>query len=74
MRDIIPALGSNDFYRLRLGVGHPGRREQVTGYLLGRASKPVFDGVMQAVDETMSIIEMLVRGETGKAAQKLHTN
>ena len=40
LRDIVPALGNNkDFYRLRIGIGHPGHASKVTGYVLGAPSQ-----------------------------------
>jgi len=73
LRDIMPSLGK-DFYRLRIGVGHPGARNKVTGYLLGRASKEVIDGAMQSIDEALDVIELLVKGEIDKAMHALHSD
>jgi PTH1 family peptidyl-tRNA hydrolase len=72
LRDIIPSLGK-DFYRLRIGVGHPGDREQVTGHLLGRASKSVMDAAIDAIDQSLDVLELLVAGDTEKAMHALHT-
>ena len=50
LRDIVPHLGQ-DFHRLRIGIGHPGHRDKVTGHVLGRApaaEQSLFD---QALDE-----------------------
>jgi len=73
LRDIIPSLGK-DFYRLRIGVGHPGDRNKVTDYLLGRASKEVLDGAMQSINEALDVIELLVKGEIDKAMHALHSD
>ena len=54
LRDIIPQLGGADFARLRIGVGHPGSKEQVVGYVLSRADvaqrKLIDDSVQRAAD------------------------
>ncbi len=72
LRDIMPALGKN-FYRLRLGVGHPGDRNRVTRYLLGRASKEVYDGAMHSIADILDIIGLLVAGDIDKATLQLHS-
>ena len=74
LRDIIPALGSPDFWRLRLGVGHPGQRDQVVNYVLGRA------GVDEqaAMDATVALaadqLPLLLRGEFDRATHTLHSH
>ena len=73
LRDIIPGLGK-DFFRLRIGVGHPGNREQVTGHLLGRASKDVMDAAVKAIDQSLDVLELLVTGETERAMHALHSD
>ena len=73
LRDIMPALGK-DFYRLRIGVGHPGDRNRVTAYLLGRASQEVLDGAMRSIGAALDIAELLVKGEMDKAMLALHTD
>lgn len=73
LRDIMPSLGK-DFYRLRIGVGHPGDRHKVTDYLLGRASKEVLEGAMQSIYEALDVIELLIKGEIDKAMQVLHSD
>lgn len=54
IRDTVRALGSGEFWRVRLGIGHPGQREQVTGHVLGNFAKvdrwvaPLLDAVADA--------------------------
>lgn len=74
LRDIIPQLGSKDFFRLRIGVGHPGHRDKVTGYLLGRASQEVIEGTRQSIEDVMNILGFLVTGKIDMAAHRLHTD
>jgi PTH1 family peptidyl-tRNA hydrolase len=73
LRDIMPGLGK-DFYRLRIGVGHPGDREQVTGHLLGRASRDVMDAAIKAIDQSLDVLELLVAGEVERAMHALHSD
>ena len=72
LRDIIPGLGKN-FYRLRIGVGHPGDRHRVTRYLLGRAGKEIYDGAMRSITDILDIIGLLVAGDIDKATRQLHS-
>lgn len=68
----MPAIGK-DFYRLRIGVGHPGDRNKVTGYLLGRASRDLVDGAMRSIDDILDVLEPLVAGDINKATLQLHS-
>jgi len=75
LRDIIEALGNDaSFNRLRIGVGHPGDRDRVSGYLTGAKMRPddreKVHAAMQLSDE---LIGLICAGELGKAMNKLHT-
>jgi PTH1 family peptidyl-tRNA hydrolase len=69
----MPGLGK-DFYRLRIGVGHPGQREQVTNHLLSRASREVMEAAIKAIDQSLGVLELLVAGETERAMHALHSD
>jgi PTH1 family peptidyl-tRNA hydrolase len=60
LRDIIPQLGSSDFARLRIGVGHPGNNNAVVGYVLKAApadeQRAIDDAVALAVDHFPDIV------------------
>jgi PTH1 family peptidyl-tRNA hydrolase len=51
LRDIIPQLGSSDFARLRIGVGHPGNKDAVVGYVL----KPAPADEQRAIDDAVAL-------------------
>lgn len=73
LRDIISKMGNNrDFNRLRIGIGHPGSSDQVTGYVLGRAPQGEQQLIDQAIDKAASITSRLLAGETQKAMNELH--
>lgn len=72
IRDVIAHCGA-DFMRLRLGVGHPGDKERVTGYVLQQASKDVENAVMKNIDDAMQVIPMLIEGGLNTAMKELHT-
>ncbi len=74
LRDTIAQLGgSRDFYRLRIGIGHPGHSSQVTGYVLGKAPADEQRLLGQAIDETMDILPLVLHGEYPKAMNQLHS-
>ncbi|MCC5870991.1 MAG: aminoacyl-tRNA hydrolase [Gammaproteobacteria bacterium] len=74
LRDIIRALGGDqDFGRLRLGVGHPGDKDRVAGYLLTRAPVSERRLLADAMDDAMPILPLLVAGEWERAMTELHT-
>jgi PTH1 family peptidyl-tRNA hydrolase len=72
VRDIIQHCGS-DFLRLRLGVGHPGVKDKVTGYVLQRGPKAVEEVVEQAVARSVEVLPLLVERGTEAAMNRLHT-
>ena len=73
LRDIIQHCG-RDFMRLRLGVGHPGQKDQVTGYVLKRASNDVEAAILQNVDAAADVMPLLVDDGLNAAMKKLHTS
>ena len=72
LRDIIRHCG-NSFLRLRLGVGHPGEKHQVTNYVLKRGSADVESAVERNIDDAIDVMPELVDGDIGAAMKKLHT-
>lgn len=72
LRDLIAHLGA-DFWRLRLGIGHPGVRELVTPYLLGRTSAAERSPLEEAVRVAADIVPSIIEQGAEKAMQKLHT-
>jgi PTH1 family peptidyl-tRNA hydrolase len=72
LRDSVRHCGS-DFLRLRLGVGHPGDKDQVTNYVLKRASSDVEAAIERNIDDAMVVMPELVDGNINAAMKKLHT-
>jgi len=73
LRDIIKALGSQDFNRLRIGIGHPGEASKVSNYVLSEPSKADADQIQADIDKSIAILPLLVKGEFQEAILKLHT-
>jgi peptidyl-tRNA hydrolase, PTH1 family len=72
LRDLIAHLGA-EFWRLRLGIGHPGVRELVTPYLLGRTSAAERAPLEAAVQAAADIVPVIIEQGAERAMQKLHT-
>lgn len=74
IKDIISALGNRrDFYRLRLGIGHPGHSSQVTNYVLGKASPDDSIAIEQAMQRADTSLTDAFAGRWEKAMHQLHT-
>jgi PTH1 family peptidyl-tRNA hydrolase len=73
LRDIIAQLGSRDFYRLRIGVGHPGNRDQVVDYVLHRPGQDDQQAIDDSIDDALRVMPKIAAGEWEKAMHELHT-
>lgn len=73
LRDIVSCLGSPDFYRLRIGIGHPGDRSRVTGYVLGEPGKSDRAAIERSIDEGLRVMDDLLNGQFEKAMHYLHS-
>lgn len=74
LRDTIARLGKNsDFLRLRIGIGHPGHRDKVTGYVLGKAPPAEQSLIDSAIDEAVRCSEILCKDGLAKATNRLHS-
>ncbi len=73
LRDIIAHLGSNEFLRLRLGIGHPGDSRQVTNYVLGRLGKQESSELELVMDEAMRVLPDAASGKLPVAMNRLHS-
>ena len=72
LRDIVARLGSGDFLRLRLGIGHPGHKDLVLGYVLQKAPPGERQAVSDAIDRVESVMPLLIEGDTQRAMNELH--
>ena len=73
LRDAIAHLGSNQFYRLRLGIGHPGDSRQVTNYVLGRLGKRETEDLNAVIDQVIRVLPDAASGNMARAMNALHT-
>jgi len=73
LRDIMAQLGHGKFHRLRLGIGHPGHKDQVTSWVLGRPSAKDEDALLDGIARALNVLPLAVDGQFDKAMQQLHT-
>ena len=74
LRDTISSLGNNkEFYRLRIGIGHPGQANKVTGYVLGKAPEGEQLCINAALDEAQRHLDKIISGDMNAAMNHLHT-
>lgn len=73
LKDIAVHLGTQDFWRLRIGVGHPGDRNQVVDYVLKKPRSEERSLIEEALDRALDAWPMLARGEYPAATQKINT-
>jgi len=71
LRDIVPHIGAN-FHRLRIGIGHPGAKERVSGHVLGKAPSSEQDLMDAAIDHALSQVKILVDGQVSQAMNQIN--
>jgi PTH1 family peptidyl-tRNA hydrolase len=72
LRDLHAQIGK-EYWRLRLGIGHPGDKNKVSDYVLSRPSQVDEIEITRAIDKVADEIVTIIRGDTQKAMQTLHT-
>ena len=72
LKDIHAQLGSADYWRLRLGIGHPGVKAEVVNYVLRKPPTPEWDAIVKAVDETLPALDLMLAGDMERAMMKVH--
>lgn len=72
LRDTISHLHTNNFYRLRIGIGHPGNKDHVTPYVLGTPSRGDKELIMKSIDDALRVVPDLIVGESQRAMRWLH--
>ena len=73
LKDIAAALGTKEFWRLRLGIGHPGDRNEVINYVLKAALKDEQTLINRCIDDSINIVSQLLNADFESAMLKLHT-
>jgi PTH1 family peptidyl-tRNA hydrolase len=74
LKDIHAQLGSLDFWRLRLGIGHPGVKAEVVNYVLKKPSPEHRKAIDEAIDRSLESLELMLAGEMERAMMKVHAD
>ncbi|VAW75170.1 Peptidyl-tRNA hydrolase [hydrothermal vent metagenome] len=74
LRDLISHLGSKEFHRLRIGIGHPGHRDQVVEYVLKKPSIEDRRLIEDAIYAALDVMPDVVAGEFSRAMNTLHSD
>jgi len=72
LKDMQAQLGSPNFWRLRLGIGHPGHKGEVAGYVLRKPPLNERQAVEDCIAKSMDAVEHMLKGEMDKALMKIH--
>lgn len=74
LRDIHAQLGTDNYWRLRLGVGHPGVKSEVVSWVLKKPSLDHRIAIEQSIDRSIKALPHLLAGEMDKATMLIHTS
>ncbi len=73
LRDLINQLGSADFHRLRVGIGHPGHKDLVLNYVLGKPSQSDRQLITDALERSIAVVPTVVNGSMIVAMSQLNS-
>ena len=73
LRDTMQLLGHGRFHRLRIGIGHPGSKDKVTPWVLGRANADDDTLIGRAIDDAIDVLPLAIDGNFMDAMTRLHT-
>ena len=72
LKDIQGLLGTPDFWRLRLGIGHPGVKAEVINYVLKKPAPDQREAIAKAMEQSLQASDLLIAGEMDKALALIH--
>jgi PTH1 family peptidyl-tRNA hydrolase len=72
LKDIHAQLGTDDFWRLRLGIGHPGVKSEVVNYVLRKPAPEQRDAIEACIARSLQALDLLLDGEMERAMMKIH--
>ena len=73
LRDLFAHLGHGQFHRLRIGIGHPGHKDRVTGWVLGRPGQAEEIEIRRALDRALDVLPLVLNDRLNEAMKRLHT-
>jgi PTH1 family peptidyl-tRNA hydrolase len=74
LRDIHAQLGSADYWRLRIGIGHPGEKSEVVHWVLKKPSLEQRQGIEDSIIRSVKELAQLLSGDMEKAMVQIHTS
>jgi PTH1 family peptidyl-tRNA hydrolase len=74
LRDIHAQLGTDQYWRLRIGVGHPGNKDEVVGWVLKKPSLDHRIAIDQTIDRALKAVPQLLAGDMEAATRLVHTS
>ena len=74
LKDIHAQIGTQDFWRLRLGIGHPGVKTEVPNYVLKKPSPEHRTGIEQAILRSLESLELVLAGDMTRAMMRVHAD
>src|SRR2546423_2842245 len=72
LKDIHAQLGSADYWRLRLGIGHPGVKAEVINYVLRKPPLEHREGIEKAIEQSLDALDLILAGDMERAMMKVH--
>ena len=72
LKDIHAQLGTPDYWRLRLGIGHPGVRAEVVDYVLRKPAPEQRESMEKSIELSLTALDLLLAGEMERAMMKIH--
>ena len=72
LKDIHAALGSADYWRLRLGIGHPGVKAEVVDYVLRKPPADQREAIEKSIELSLTALDLLLAGDMERAMMKIH--
>lgn len=74
LRDTMRLLGHGKFNRLRIGIGHPGHKDRVTSWVLGKPDAGDEAAILRAIGDAIDVLPLAVAGDFNEAMKRLHTS
>ena len=74
LKDIVAHLGTREFWRLRIGIGHPGEKHAVVNYVLQPPRKEEAVLIEAAINDSLEVWPLIAEGNYQAAMMKLHTH
>ena len=72
LKDIQAQLGSADFWRLRIGIGHPGVKAEVVNYVLRKPMAEHREAIDKSIEQALTALDLLLAGDMDRALMKVH--